>query len=352
MRGLTPDQIEQALLHEEEAIARSRARQMALLHLADRAQVHTADGCRSLREWTASRLDMSVETAGILTSTAKRLLDAPELARQLIDGEITFDRAVATSRIPTESHDDNLRFHDIAGLRRIAARHKRLSRSSDHVAHQSQNLALQPNLDESSWAVWGQLDGYAGSVVDKVLGEAADELPTLPDGTRPGIGYRRAVALTQLCEGARPDSDTTPIITVFVDGQGVEVAGGSSVGPEILDKVACAGSLEVIGTKDGKPLGMGRRSRVIPKKLRRFVLHRDGGCTADSCNSRYRLQVHHKIPWSEGGATEVDNLVTLCWFHHQVVIHGWGFRIDDSLGAGRLRFIRPDRLPRPGTGPP
>ncbi|MGA7282788.1 MAG: HNH endonuclease signature motif containing protein, partial [Acidimicrobiia bacterium] len=85
---------------------------------------------------------------------------------------------------------------------------------------------------------------------------------------------------------------------------------------------------------------------------RRFVLHRDGGCTADSCNSRYRLQVHHKIPWSEGGATEADNLVTLCWFHHQVVIHGWGFRIDDSLGAGRLRFIRPDRLPRPGTGPP
>lgn len=346
MRGFTPDQIEQALLEEEKIIARTRARQLALLVLADRAQMHTADGCRSLREWVAGRLDVSTETASLLASTAKRLVEAPELARLLTDGEITFDRAVATARIPVEAQDEYLRHHDIAGLRRIAASHRRLSRSSDHEAHQSQHLALQPALDESSWSIWGRLDGYSGSVVDKVLSEAADQLPVLPDGTRTGIGYRRAVALTELCESSRPATDSTPIVTVFVDGHGVEVAGGPRVGPEILDKVACAGSLEVIETRDGRPLGVGRRSRVIPNKLRRFVLHRDGGCTADGCNSRYRLQVHHKVPWSEGGRTDADNLVTLCWFHHHVVIHGWGFRIDSRLGPGRLRFIRP------GTDPP
>jgi hypothetical protein len=38
--------------------------------------------------------------------------------------------------------------------------------------------------------------------------------------------------------------------------------------------------------------------------------------------------------------------VTLCWFHHHVVVHGWGYRIDTRLGNGRLRFLKP------GTDPP
>ncbi len=39
MRVLTPDQLEQALLQEEANIARSRARQMQLIHLADAMQL-------------------------------------------------------------------------------------------------------------------------------------------------------------------------------------------------------------------------------------------------------------------------------------------------------------------------
>ncbi len=177
------------------------------------------------------------------------------------------------------------------------------------------------------------LDGYSGSVVDKVLAEAADTVPDLPDGTRPGLGYRRAVALTAICEENRPRSLSTPLITVFVDDAGAETAAGTSIGPEILDRIACSASLEVIKTSDGRPLAMGRRSRIIPNRLRRFVLHRDEGCTADACTSRYRLEVHHKIPWSEGGPTDPENLTTLCWFHHQVVVHGMGFRIDPTLGT-------------------
>ncbi|MCZ6505127.1 MAG: DUF222 domain-containing protein [Actinobacteria bacterium] len=61
-----------------------------------------ADGCRSMREWVAGRLDISREAAFSLTTTAKRLADLPDLARQLVEGRITFDRAAATSRIPGE----------------------------------------------------------------------------------------------------------------------------------------------------------------------------------------------------------------------------------------------------------
>ena len=346
MRGMTPDQVEQLLLTDEAIIAAARGRQMATLALVDEMQLPTADGCRSMTEWVAGRLDVSRETAHRLTSTATRLADAPLLARVLLRGELTFDRVEILSRIPVDELADLHRGVDVQGLRRIAAQHRRISRTDDHRSHASSHLALQPNLDESRWHLWGELDGYMGGVVDKVLTERADEIPCLPDGMRPGLGYRRAAALTAVCEESRPNRVTTPLITVFVDDSGAEIAGGTTVGPEILDKVACGGSLELIRTRDGQPLGMGRRSRVIPNRLRRFVLHRDGGCTADGCTSRYRLEVHHAIPWSEGGPTTPENLVTLCWFHHHVVVHGWGYRIDTRLGSGRLRFLKP------GTDPP
>ena len=215
----------------------------------------------------------------------------------------------------------------------------------DHEAHRSQHLTFQPNLDESVWDVWGRLDGYGGAVVSKVLTEAAEGIPDLPDGTPLGAGYRRAVALTRLWEDRSTGSRSIPLITVFVDENGVETEEGTPVGAEILHRLACTGVVETIGPRDGKPLALGRRSRVISPRMRRFILHRDGGCTADGCASRYRLQVHRNIPWSEGGPTDPENLTTLCWFHHHVVVHGWGNRIDARLGPGRIRFIAPSHDP-------
>jgi hypothetical protein len=345
MRGVTPDQVEQALLRDEAIIAAARGRQMANLVLADQMQLATADGCSSLKEWVAGRLDVAPETASRLTSTAHRLADASDLARRLADGDITFDRAETMSRIPAADRSDWQLGVDIQGLRRIAVRYRRHNRHDDHRSHAGSHLALQPNLDESRWNLWGELDGYSGAVVDKVLTEVADTIPALPDGTRPGLGYRKAAALTAICEESRPSGVTTPLISVFVDDRGVEIGGATMVGPEVLDKVACAGSLEMVRDVEGNPLAIGRRSRVIPGRLRRFVLHRDGGCTADGCTSRYRLEAHHVIPWSEGGPTTPENLTTLCWFHHHVVVHGFGYRIDPRLGPGRIRFSRPGHDP-------
>ncbi|HSO50553.1 MAG TPA: hypothetical protein VLS86_08395, partial [Acidimicrobiia bacterium] len=149
MRGLTPDQVEQALLRDEAIIAAARGRQMAVLAVADEMQLPNADGCKSLTEWVAGRLDVSRETAYRLTSTKSRLADAPDLARDLSSGEISFDRAEALSRIPARDRADWHQGVDIQGLRRIAARHRRMSRFDDHESHASSHLMLQPNLDES-----------------------------------------------------------------------------------------------------------------------------------------------------------------------------------------------------------
>jgi hypothetical protein len=145
-----------------------------------------------------------------------------------------------------------------------------------------------------------------------------------------------------------------PVWSVFTNGNLAAASGGEAgsvtstgiqVGIQTIEELLCGGSVEHIVVSDGVPLAVGRTTRVISPRLKRFVLWRDGGCAADGCQSRYRLQPHHKIPWSKGGRTDPNNLATLCWFHHHVVIHGMGYQIDPSSPPQRLRFNPPGHDP-------
>jgi hypothetical protein len=78
----------------------------------------------------------------------------------------------------------------------------------------------------------------------------------------------------------------------------------------------------------------------VSPALRRFVLARDMGCTVEGCSSSYRTEVHHTIPFSEGGSTDAEDLVSLCWFHHQVAVHRLGLEIL-RVGTSRVRLLRP-----------
>ena len=83
MEGLTPDLVERALQKEEEEVARSRANKLQMALVADAMPQDTADGCRSLGEWVAGRLDVSRETAPPMVRTARPVKEAPATARQL-----------------------------------------------------------------------------------------------------------------------------------------------------------------------------------------------------------------------------------------------------------------------------
>lgn len=70
----------------------------------------------------------------------------------------------------------------------------------------------------------------------------------------------------------------------------------------------------------------GRKQRTVPPSLERALLDRYGHrCCFEGCDSRYRLEAHHLIPYSEGGATDQQEMILGCWFHHHVVIHQRGF---------------------------
>ena len=76
------------------------------------------------------------------------------------------------------------------------------------------------------------------------------------------------------------------------------------------------------------PLDIGYAD-TIPAGIRNAVTLRDKHCQwAGRCDQpAAACQVHHTRHKANGGPTSVKDCVLLCWFHHQVVIHRWGWTL-------------------------
>ena len=76
------------------------------------------------------------------------------------------------------------------------------------------------------------------------------------------------------------------------------------------------------------PLDIGY-AETVPAGIRNAVLLRDRHCQwAGGCHQPAgACQVHHTKHKANGGTTSVKDCVLLCPFHHQVVIHRWGWTL-------------------------
>jgi hypothetical protein len=76
------------------------------------------------------------------------------------------------------------------------------------------------------------------------------------------------------------------------------------------------------------PLDIGY-SETVPAGIRNAVMLRDQRCRwAGGCNQpASACEVHHTRHKASGGKTSVKDCVLLCPFHHQIVIHRWGWTL-------------------------
>jgi hypothetical protein len=177
------------------------------------------------------------------------------------------------------------------------------------------------------------------------------------------------MAETLLSSGAadRPGADSYQVV-VHVDAAALgaersdeaaadracQLDDGAHIHPETARRLACDASVVRILERDGRPLSVGRRTRSVPPPLRRALQSRDRCCRFPGCTQRRFLHAHHIDHWAHGGATELDNLVQLCRFHHRLV-HEGGYTLERTGRGGELRFRRPDgralsAVPEPRTG--
>jgi len=93
--------------------------------------------------------------------------------------------------------------------------------------------------------------------------------------------------------------------------------------PSTARRLSCDASLVTVLEDDaGSVLNVGRKSRIVPGPIRRALRERDGVCQYPGCQESEYVDAHHIQHWADGGETRLDNLVTLCRFHHAQLHRG------------------------------
>ena len=121
-----------------------------------------------------------------------------------------------------------------------------------------------------------------------------------------------------------------------------ETSSGAQLPPETVRRTMCqAIILPTIINANGKTLASGRDIRVANRKQRRALRAMYPTCAFDTCTAQFdHCQIHHIVPWQDGGPTDLDNLIPLCGRHHHLVHEGhWHIHLEPDRS---LVITQPD----------
>ena len=171
------------------------------------------------------------------------------------------------------------------------------------------------------------LDADEGAIVRQALQEAHDALFRSSEG--------RVSATDALVEVARrslgsvtPLSRRDAFMAVFhvpIGSSAGHLHGGPALPERLRRQLLCDGRGMVVGVRHGRPVSLGRSTRIVPTRLRQLIEERDRGCRVPGCTAT-RVQIHHIRHWEDGGTTAPGNLVALCHRHHRLH-HSGGLQI-------------------------
>ncbi len=216
----------------------------------------------------------------------------------------------------------------------------------------------------------GDLDPESLAVIQAALEPLSAPRPPTPDGLIDGrtAARRRLDALVEVsrhyldCQQA-PDVRRPGAHLSVVTGAGTLAGepGGSSldwggvISGETTRRLACDATITPVTVGPlGQVLDVGRRTRTVNAAMWAALMVRDQNCAFPGCDTpASRCDAHHIQHWADGGPTSLANLVLLCRYHHQRVIHDdqhddrWSVRIDEP--TGRPMFDPPVWTRRRGT---
>jgi hypothetical protein len=294
----------------------------------------------SCAAWLSWKCQMSSGTAREHVRVARALRDLPVIRGEFGAGRLSYAKVRALTRIAAPATEAALA--ELAGpmtgnqLERFARAHRQVSSADDAVARIARRLTFRLE-DDGSLAGTFRLPPLAGAVLLKALRAAANDLEHphhSHENTERGV-----------CAGTPPGSPTPqappPGPGHPADPADCHVEDGPAISVNTAQMIACASTWSwMLHDSAGKLLDLGRRRRRPNAALRRAARERDKcRCRFPGCESR-RVDLHHIQYWSNGGRTTLDNLVSLCKYHH-LLVHDRGYLIAASRD-GTFTFHRPD----------
>jgi hypothetical protein len=328
----------------------------------DRRRAYEEDGARSMVDWLTYRYDMRPETARDEVRVAHAMQELPKVREAVSEGRICWDKLREIAKVATADDDaewaKEAERSSFAQVRDSATRRRGMQRAKLEHEQQARYLKLGWHNDSGFLRFSGRLPGADGAAVKAAFDRMTQQLGPDEHGTWKPLDQRRADALVELARvKIAEDSDVDrALVTVTVSARDLnhfngvaEIELGPLVPSEVARKLSCDGTVQVVTVDDeGSPIGIGRRSRVVPPWLFRLVKQRDKGCV--SCGNTHGVQAHHKVHWAHGGATDLGNLVLMCWKCHDL-LHNLNFQLRRNEDS-RYELVRPDgRLVRRGPEP-
>ncbi|MHA7731525.1 HNH endonuclease signature motif containing protein [Mycobacterium sp. ML3] len=337
----------------------------------DRDELCGNTGARSVAAVVAWKLGSSSGNAQTIATVARRMEVFPLCAAGLREGRLSLDQVgVIAARAGDGSDAHYAQLARCATVNQLRTALKLEPRPEPDRRPQPQP-AITKTCDQESTTWRIRLAHPEAATFEAALashrealiaqwkhdrdGGASQSAPPMPDTLE---AFMRLIQAGWDAEAtARPHAQhTTVVVHVDVAARAAALHLGPLLTEAERQYLSCDATCEVWFERDGQPIGAGRATRQINRRLRRALEHRHPSCAVPGCGATRGLHAHHIRHWEDGGPTELINLVLVCPYHHrlhhrgEITITGDAehLSVTDSDGDP----LHPGSLARPPTGPP
>jgi Domain of unknown function (DUF222) len=136
-------------------------------------------------------------------------------------------------------------------------------------------------------------------------------MPRLPSSwISPRSSTPAAPGRCRACAPAPTGSRYAGVLSGETPGGRSRIEDGPWLSPAVVRRLSCDADVVTVTERDGLPIDVGRVRRLITPRLRLALQSRDHGCRFPGCSvPASRTDGHHIEHWSDGGKTNLDNLV-------------------------------------------
>lgn len=302
-------------------------------------------GFRSTAHWLAVKCRLEQRTARDYVRVAHRLERWTAVRDALAEGRLSYSQARALCRASADEDQHELLRVAMRSTVVALEQHIRALRSAPSADPEVAEDVQQRRTVQWRWSedgalrFWGSLPPADGVALIEAIETGAGRIhaPSCCE-RRSGVGARRADALAELARSGCPK--TTLMLHADLaslagrEGDRLHLRDGPSIPPELARRLTCDSMITVAG------LNHGRTRRIISAPQRRALEARDDRvCWMPGCDLTHELDGHHIRHWTQGGRTDLDNLILLCPYHHRL-FHEGGWHLDRK--HGHIRVCNPD----------
>jgi hypothetical protein len=294
----------------------------------DRGELWGATGAQSVGALVAWKTGTSPANAHTVVAVARRLEEFPRCAAGMREGRLSLDQVGVIAAQAADGSDEH--YAELAAsatvsqLRTAVKLEPRPEPDAQPKPEPPRSITKIIDEQFTTWRIAlphaeaASFDAALQSHHDALIAEwkrnhpdgdgASDQASTLPNTVDAFMSLVEASWDTDVAR--RPHGQRTTVVVHLDLAQRIAAL---HLGPLLSDDerryLTCDATCEVWFERDGQVIGSGRETRLINRRLRRALEHRDRCCVVPGCGATRGLHAHHIRHWEDGGPTELDNLV-------------------------------------------